>query len=111
MSSYHRGRERLESLLNILEYQTARGILPGGSTMLGYAERAFNLLPPEEPSPEVCQEARDQLLILRELLGYHYEQLPLNDGLINRCDDALKATPGRGEPSKHPFDIWALEQS
>ena len=55
--------------------------------------------------PEVDdQEIRNHLLLVREIMGDDYEKLPVPDKLLRHCDAALEAIPGRGEPSKVPYE-------
>lgn len=49
------------------------------------------------------QRIRNELLIVRELMGDEYESLPAPDKLIRHVDSALAAIPGDGEPSQAPY--------
>lgn len=55
------------------------------------------------PSAEELQAARDNLLQLRESLGFHYDVLPAPDRLIRFLDRAIELIPGDGEPSQEPY--------
>lgn len=50
------------------------------------------------------QKIRDDLLVLREMLGDEYDSLSAPDKLIRHCDAALAAIPGEGEPSQKPYE-------
>ena len=56
------------------------------------------------PIKGVLQSARNHLLIVRELLGDRYDDLPAPDKLIRHCDNALKGTPGDGEQTQRPYE-------
>ncbi|MCH7604421.1 hypothetical protein IID24_00265 [Patescibacteria group bacterium] len=52
---------------------------------------------------ETLQEARDNLLELRELLGIGYDSLPAPDKVLRHLDRAIELTPGTGKPSTVPY--------
>jgi hypothetical protein len=55
------------------------------------------------PIRGVLQSARNHLLIVRELLGERYDNIPAPDKLIRHCDNALKGTPGEGGQTQRPY--------
>jgi hypothetical protein len=55
------------------------------------------------PRQEILQKARNHLLVVRELLGDAYDDIPVPDKLIRHCDNALKGTPGEGDQSQVPY--------
>lgn len=59
--------------------------------------------PKIEISPEELQEARNNLLELRETFGYMYDVLPAPDRLIRKLDRAIELIPGEGMPSHEPY--------
>ena len=82
--------------------------VPGADAVLLRLRAAQELMMDEEPSEEALQNARNQILDVRKVLGYYYDRLPMKDGLINRCDKVLKGLPGEGEPSELPFEVWNI---
>ena len=55
------------------------------------------------PDAEQLQEARNNLLELRESLGFHYDSQPAPDRLLRLLDRAIELVPGEGEPSQEPY--------
>lgn len=58
---------------------------------------------PKTPTKESLQEARDELLELRRLMGSWYASIPVPDKIIRHIDRALELIPGDGEPSEVPY--------
>jgi len=56
------------------------------------------------PSPEELQEARTNLLDIRETFGIAYDSLPAPDRLIRLLDRAIELIPGEGTPTEEPYD-------
>lgn len=59
------------------------------------------------PSKEELQEARDQLLELRSLMGLWYTKIPASDRVIRLLDRAIELIPGEGVPSKVPYEKFS----
>ncbi len=53
---------------------------------------------------EELQQARNHLLIVRELMGDCYDDLPTPDRLIRLCDTALAGITGKGKQSQMPYE-------
>jgi hypothetical protein len=70
-------------------------------------DTALALLTPPAPDHWTgidAQRVRDELLIVRELMGDEYDELPACDRLIRHVDKALEAVPGEGEQSQAPYE-------
>jgi hypothetical protein len=70
-------------------------------------DTALTLLEPPAPGHWTgidAQRVRDELLVVRELMGDEYDNLPACDRLIRYVDKALAAVPGQGEQSQAPYE-------
>ena len=82
--------------------------VPGAKRILEFLQTADRFMTETPPGEAELQEARDALLKVRRVFGQYYNELPLRDGLIHRCEDAIKGVPGDGDPSQAPFDVWEI---
>jgi hypothetical protein len=104
MESTIQFEEALDSLHEIDRLMHAVRVHPA---IQRHFDAALSLLTPAYPGDWTGvnpQSVRDELLVVRELMGDEYDNLPACDRLIRYVDKALSAIPGNGQQSQAPYE-------
>ena len=102
LTDYLLGRGQLDELARFLQLYKSH-VPPAALRHVHSTMDALGIDYEHVPDRETLQRARNHLLVVRELLGDYYDEIPVPDKLIRYCDNALLATPGEDEPSQVPY--------